>query len=117
MKFFEICLPRKLVTSKLLRAWGLESTLLSYYLLVMFTNISNVYFDIVSLIVEFPCVLSSPLPPEPLCADDACLNRITNYECGAKTCPAGDRCRNQRFEKKLYAPSEVVPMIRQTLNG
>jgi hypothetical protein len=27
MKFFEICLRRKLVTSKLLRAWGLISTL------------------------------------------------------------------------------------------
>jgi hypothetical protein len=84
----------------------------------MFINISNVYFDIVSLIVEFPYVLSSPLPPEPPCArDDACLNRMLLHECGAKTCPAGDRCRNQRFEKKLYAPLEVDPMIRQMLNG
>ncbi|XP_019463712.1 PREDICTED: histone-lysine N-methyltransferase ASHH2-like isoform X2 [Lupinus angustifolius] len=34
---------------------------------------------------------------------DACLNRILNIECVQGTCPCGDRCSNQQFQKREYA--------------
>nr|KYP69999.1 Histone-lysine N-methyltransferase ASHH2 [Cajanus cajan] len=34
---------------------------------------------------------------------DECLNRILNIECVQGTCPCGDRCSNQQFQKRKYA--------------
>ncbi|KAG5050455.1 hypothetical protein AAZX31_04G225800 [Glycine max] len=34
---------------------------------------------------------------------DECLNRILNIECVQGTCPCGDRCSNQQFQKHKYA--------------
>ena len=35
------------------------------------------------------------------CASD-CLNRMMFYECHPSVCNAGDRCCNQRFQKRQY---------------
>lgn len=37
-----------------------------------------------------------------LCGTDDCLNRIMMLECNPQTCPVGDKCKNQRFKKRLY---------------
>lgn len=34
---------------------------------------------------------------------DECLNRILNIECVQGTCPCGDLCSNQQFQKRKYA--------------
>ncbi|KAE9603949.1 putative histone-lysine N-methyltransferase chromatin remodeling SET family [Lupinus albus] len=34
---------------------------------------------------------------------DECLNRMLNIECVKGTCPCGDRCSNQQFQKREYA--------------
>ncbi|KAE9587204.1 putative histone-lysine N-methyltransferase chromatin remodeling SET family [Lupinus albus] len=34
---------------------------------------------------------------------DECLNRMLNIECVSGTCPCGDRCSNQQFQKRKYA--------------
>uniref|UniRef100_UPI00358F2462 histone-lysine N-methyltransferase NSD3-like isoform X1 n=1 Tax=Myxine glutinosa TaxID=7769 RepID=UPI00358F2462 len=39
--------------------------------------------------------------------DSECLNRILLYECHPMVCPAGERCNNQSFSKRLYPPAEV----------
>ncbi|PKA66785.1 Histone-lysine N-methyltransferase ASHH2 [Apostasia shenzhenica] len=36
------------------------------------------------------------------CADE-CLNRVLNIECVKGTCPCGDLCSNQQFQKRKYA--------------
>ena len=41
------------------------------------------------------------------CEDDECLNRLLLYECHPSTCPTGKRCRNQRFQKRLYPKLSV----------
>eukprot|EP00250_Pteridium_aquilinum_P019301 c24385_g1_i2 orf=369-5060(+) len=35
------------------------------------------------------------------CGDD-CLNRMLSIECVAQTCPRGDSCSNQQFQRRLY---------------
>lgn len=40
------------------------------------------------------------------CGDDTCLNRMMMYECNPATCPAGQRCQNQRFQKRRYPLQE-----------
>ncbi|KAL4310218.1 hypothetical protein GQ457_01G028220 [Hibiscus cannabinus] len=43
-------------------------------------------------------------PPEgKLGCGDQCLNRILNIECVQGTCPCGDLCSNQQFQKRKYA--------------
>ncbi|XP_059280243.1 histone-lysine N-methyltransferase ASHH2 isoform X1 [Lycium ferocissimum] len=34
---------------------------------------------------------------------DGCLNRMLNVECVRGTCPCGERCSNQQFQKRKYA--------------
>ena len=33
---------------------------------------------------------------------DSCLNRQCKIECAARTCPAGPKCDNQRFQQRTY---------------
>ncbi len=40
--------------------------------------------------------------PDSGCGED-CLNRMLNIECD-KSCPAGDQCRNRRFQTRAYPP-------------
>ncbi|XP_055848792.1 nuclear receptor binding SET domain protein isoform X2 [Episyrphus balteatus] len=42
--------------------------------------------------------------------DSGCLNRVLYNECNPKICPAGERCQNQMFEKKLYPKLQVMYM-------
>lgn len=37
-----------------------------------------------------------------------CINRILMYECDPKMCPAGEKCENQMFEKRIYPKTRVV---------
>ncbi|KAK9456366.1 hypothetical protein V1511DRAFT_277238 [Dipodascopsis uninucleata] len=37
-----------------------------------------------------------------------CINRMTSMECVDGECSCGDRCRNQRFQRKEYAPVDVI---------
>uniref|UniRef100_UPI00358EDF5A histone-lysine N-methyltransferase NSD2 isoform X2 n=1 Tax=Myxine glutinosa TaxID=7769 RepID=UPI00358EDF5A len=39
--------------------------------------------------------------------DSECLNRMLLYECHPSVCPAGARCQNQCFSKRLYPDTEV----------
>uniref|UniRef100_A0A0E0CLV9 Histone-lysine N-methyltransferase n=1 Tax=Oryza meridionalis TaxID=40149 RepID=A0A0E0CLV9_9ORYZ len=34
---------------------------------------------------------------------DGCLNRILNIECTKRTCPCGEHCSNQQFQRRTYA--------------
>ncbi|GLJ29914.1 hypothetical protein SUGI_0591390 [Cryptomeria japonica] len=49
------------------------------------------------------CQCKAPDGGTPGCCGDDCLNRSMNIECVPGTCPCGDLCSNQRFQKKLYA--------------
>lgn len=49
------------------------------------------------------CVCS----PEDPCVN-SCLNRITSIECHPKTCPAGNKCKNQQF-RNAKDKTEVRP--------
>uniref|UniRef100_A0A182YEQ0 Histone-lysine N-methyltransferase n=1 Tax=Anopheles stephensi TaxID=30069 RepID=A0A182YEQ0_ANOST len=48
-----------------------------------------------------------PGDEDPCGPTSACLNRAIFMECSAKTCPAKDRCSNQRFTKRMYPALEV----------
>ncbi|KAH9308305.1 hypothetical protein KI387_036216, partial [Taxus chinensis] len=39
---------------------------------------------------------------------DECLNRMLNIECVKETCPCGDLCSNQQFQKRLYAEVRLL---------
>nr|CAD7433446.1 unnamed protein product [Timema monikensis] len=45
-----------------------------------------------------------PFSHQPCDSDSNCLNRILLVECSPTVCKAGDKCRNQRFEKREYPP-------------
>ncbi|XVE55272.1 hypothetical protein DITRI_Ditri03aG0145500 [Diplodiscus trichospermus] len=42
-------------------------------------------------------------PDSKLGCGDECLNRMLNIECVQGTCPCGDLCSNQQFQKRKYA--------------
>ncbi|KAL5776836.1 hypothetical protein ACOSP7_009762 [Xanthoceras sorbifolium] len=44
-----------------------------------------------------------PPPDGRLGCGDECLNRMLNIECVWGTCPCGDLCSNQQFQKRKYA--------------
>ncbi len=54
---------------------------------------------------ELPSCDCDPKEQNP-CGTDDCLNRILKYECHPSVCPAGERCQNQRFVKRLYPRQE-----------
>ncbi|PIK36275.1 putative histone-lysine N-methyltransferase NSD2 isoform X2 [Apostichopus japonicus] len=41
----------------------------------------------------------------PCRSDTECFNRLVMVECHPQVCPAGNKCENQRFQKRLYAPA------------
>ncbi len=47
---------------------------------------------------EPPCVCSMSTP----CCSNSCLNRLCYIECNPKTCPAGHKCCNRRFQTRNY---------------
>lgn len=48
----------------------------------------------------------TPNDPDPCGLNSDCLNRLVFMECSAD-CKAGDKCQNQRFEKRNYPQLEV----------
>ncbi|XP_039295505.1 histone-lysine N-methyltransferase NSD2 [Nilaparvata lugens] len=50
-----------------------------------------------------PCECD-PNSANPCGLDTDCLNRILMIECNPLICPAGERCKNQQFEKREYPP-------------
>ncbi|PIK39100.1 putative histone-lysine N-methyltransferase ASH1L-like [Apostichopus japonicus] len=46
------------------------------------------------------------------CGDD-CLNRIMQQECSPETCPCGERCSNQRLQKRFWI-SELERFMTQS---
>ncbi|XP_029017259.1 histone-lysine N-methyltransferase NSD3 isoform X3 [Betta splendens] len=57
---------------------------------------------------EIPRCNCRPTDEHPCSIDSQCLNRMLQYECHPQVCPAGDRCENQCFTKRLYAETEVI---------
>lgn len=43
-----------------------------------------------------------PFSENPCGDDEKCLNRMLMFECMREVCAAGDRCCNQRFQRKQY---------------
>ncbi|XP_044753544.1 uncharacterized protein LOC123312969 [Coccinella septempunctata] len=53
-----------------------------------------------------PCECD-PKDKSPCGPNSSCLNRILLTECNPEICPAGQRCKNQSFEKREYP--QVIP--------
>ncbi|KAJ4874520.1 histone methyltransferases(H3-K4 specific) [Raphanus sativus] len=47
-----------------------------------------------------------PPPDGRLGCGEECLNRMLNIECLHGTCPTGDLCSNQQFQKRKYVKFE-----------
>lgn len=46
-----------------------------------------------------------PDQDSPCGPDSECVNRMLMYECHPALCPAGEKCMNQRFQKREYPKS------------
>ncbi|XP_053667793.1 nuclear receptor binding SET domain protein [Anopheles marshallii] len=57
--------------------------------------------------VEDSVCRCQPDDDDPCGPTSACLNRAIFMECSSKTCPAKERCSNQRFTKRMYPGLEV----------
>ncbi|KAK9501223.1 hypothetical protein O3M35_011977 [Rhynocoris fuscipes] len=45
-----------------------------------------------------------PEKENPCGRNSDCINRLLMVECNPQICPAGDKCQNQNFEKRIYPP-------------
>ncbi|GAA6055843.1 hypothetical protein JCM3770_004787 [Rhodotorula araucariae] len=56
------------------------------------------------------CVPEPDMPlDEQACGEHSqCMNRLMQIECVKGDCKCGKRCQNQRFQKRQYAPIEIV---------
>uniref|UniRef100_A0A146LNJ8 Histone-lysine N-methyltransferase, H3 lysine-36 and H4 lysine-20 specific n=1 Tax=Lygus hesperus TaxID=30085 RepID=A0A146LNJ8_LYGHE len=45
-----------------------------------------------------------PEEEDPCGPDSDCINRLLLVECSPHICPAGEKCNNKNFEKRLYPP-------------
>ncbi|KAJ8261093.1 hypothetical protein COCON_G00168160 [Conger conger] len=57
---------------------------------------------------EIPRCNCRPTDESPCGQDSECLNRMLQYECHPEVCPAGERCQNQCFSKRLAPATEVI---------
>lgn len=62
---------------------------------------------------EIPRCNCKPGDENPCGLESQCLNRMSQYECHPQVCPAGDRCQNQCFTKRLYPDAEVIKTERR----
>jgi len=53
------------------------------------------------------CLCKPPTDDELACNSNSCINRGTKIECTDYMCSYGDKCANQRFQKKQYPKLEV----------
>ncbi|MGH0155894.1 UNVERIFIED_CONTAM: hypothetical protein FKN15_030106 [Acipenser sinensis] len=56
---------------------------------------------------EIPRCNCKATDENPCSLDSECINRMLMYECHPQVCPAGDRCQNQSFTKRLYPELEI----------
>ncbi|XP_061436740.1 histone-lysine N-methyltransferase NSD2-like isoform X1 [Lethenteron reissneri] len=56
---------------------------------------------------EIPRCNCKPADESPCGLDSECLNRMLLYECHPTVCPAGHRCHNQCFNKRIYPDAEI----------
>ncbi|XP_075713129.1 histone-lysine N-methyltransferase NSD2 isoform X2 [Rhinoderma darwinii] len=59
-------------------------------------------------IYEIPKCNCKPTSNKPCGLDSECLNRMLMYECHPQVCPAGVRCQNQSFTKRLYPETKII---------
>ncbi|KFP76905.1 Histone-lysine N-methyltransferase NSD3, partial [Apaloderma vittatum] len=62
---------------------------------------------------EIPRCNCKPSDENPCGLDSECLNRMLQYECHPQVCPAGERCQNQCFTKRLYPDAEIIKTERR----
>ncbi|XP_052018723.1 histone-lysine N-methyltransferase NSD3 isoform X3 [Apodemus sylvaticus] len=62
---------------------------------------------------EIPRCNCTPGDENPCGLESECLNRMSQYECHPQVCPAGDRCQNQCFTKRLYPDAEIIKTERR----
>nr|XP_021516019.1 histone-lysine N-methyltransferase NSD3 isoform X6 [Meriones unguiculatus] len=62
---------------------------------------------------EIPRCNCKPADENPCGLESECLNRMSQYECHPQVCPAGDRCQNQCFTKRLYPEAEIIKTERR----
>lgn len=54
---------------------------------------------------EIPRCECRPDQENPCSSETDCINRMLMYECHPAVCPAGEKCLNQRFQKRSYPDS------------
>ncbi|GAA6110545.1 histone-lysine N-methyltransferase NSD2 [Tachysurus ichikawai] len=59
-------------------------------------------------IAEIPKCNCKPSDERPCSFESECLNRMLLYECHPQVCPAGARCMNQDFTKRLYPETKII---------
>ncbi|TSW48756.1 Histone-lysine N-methyltransferase NSD2 [Bagarius yarrelli] len=59
-------------------------------------------------ISEIPKCNCKPSDERPCSFESECLNRMLLYECHSQVCPAGARCMNQDFTKRLYPETKII---------
>ncbi|GAA5971312.1 hypothetical protein JCM21900_004498 [Sporobolomyces salmonicolor] len=72
-------------------------------------NLGNMaYYD--EDATQCECTYTAGFPDEEQACGDhsSCVNRLMQIECVKGECRCGRRCQNQRFQKKQYAPIEIV---------
>ncbi|KDE04152.1 hypothetical protein MVLG_05378 [Microbotryum lychnidis-dioicae p1A1 Lamole] len=71
------------------------------------------YFD--EDLTRCECSYTAGFPVlEQACGEESqCVNRLMQIECVAGDCRCGQRCQNQRFQKKEYAKIEIVKTERK----
>uniref|UniRef100_A0A670YJL5 Histone-lysine N-methyltransferase NSD3 n=1 Tax=Pseudonaja textilis TaxID=8673 RepID=A0A670YJL5_PSETE len=62
---------------------------------------------------EIPRCNCKPADENPCGLESECLNRMLQYECHPQVCPAGERCQNQCFTKRLYPEAEIIKTDRR----
>lgn len=62
---------------------------------------------------EIPRCNCKPSDENPCGLESECLNRMLQYECHPQVCPAGERCQNQCFTKRLYPDAEIIKTDRR----
>ncbi|KAJ6652956.1 hypothetical protein lerEdw1_010266 [Lerista edwardsae] len=62
---------------------------------------------------EIPRCNCKPTDENPCGLESECLNRMLQYECHPQVCPAGERCQNQCFTKRLYPEAEITKTERR----
>ncbi|XP_067928328.1 histone-lysine N-methyltransferase NSD2-like isoform X2 [Watersipora subatra] len=55
---------------------------------------------------EIPVCECNPAMDSPCGENHICLNRMLYYECHPASCPCGDKCQNQRFQRRRYPKQE-----------